>query len=142
MYDPCQVFRSSVEFHRHYTFRNQLGCSRAYDVYAEYFIGVFIGQHFHQAGGITHGKPTTGGRKWERPAAVCNAFFFELLLCFTHPCDFRIGIDHPGHGIKVDVCGFTRNQLSDCDTFFRGLVGQHWSTYAIADSPDAGNRCL
>src|SRR5690606_17568305 len=58
-------------------------------------------------------------------------------LGLADPGDFRLGVDHPGHGIQVDVAGQAGDEFRHRDAFLAALVRQHRPAYAVTHGPDA-----
>src|SRR3546814_15532891 len=65
---------------------------------------------------------------------VCSS---DLLLGPADPGDFRLGVDHVGDGVVVDVAGQAGDQLGHRDAFLEALVRQHRAAHAVADRPHA-----
>src|SRR3546814_232808 len=72
-----------------------------------------------------------------RSGLVRRAVFLELLLGPADPGDFRLGVDHVGDGVVVDVAGQAGDQLGHGDAFLEALVRQHRAAHAVADRPHA-----
>ena len=107
-------------------------------MYAQNLVGRRIGQHFYHAGGVAQSPRAAIGQKWEGTCLVSPARSFELLFGLTHPCDLRIGVNHPRNGVEVDMPMLASNALSHGNALFLGLVRQHRAAHHIANRPDVG----
>ena len=70
------------------------------------------------------------------PGAVGDAGGLQLLLGLADPGDLRRRVDHPGHGVEVDVAMLAGDALGDRDAFLLGLVREHRAAHDVADRPD------
>src|SRR3546814_5869159 len=82
-----------------------------------------------------HGAAERGER--EAAGLVRRAVFLELLLGSADPGDFRLGVDHVGDGVVVDVAGQAGDQLGPADAFLDALVRQHRAAHAVSDRTHA-----
>src|SRR6185437_2929341 len=75
----------------------------------------------------------------EREAAdlVRDAGVLQFLLGLAGPGDFGFGVDHPRHGVEVDVTGLAGDPLGHRHAFLGTLVRQHRAAHGVADRPHA-----
>ena len=138
MADACDVFGRGLELHRHHGLGDQLGRLRSDDVNAQNLIGLGIGQDLDHPGGVTHCARAAVRHEREGSRLVASALGLELLFRLPDPRDFRRGVDHPRHGVEVDVRVLTGDAFGHRHTFLFGLVRQHRPTNHVANRPDVG----
>ena len=134
-----QIFAGTLELHCDHAFRDQLRGIGAQDVHTQDFVCFCIREHFDQPARVSacQGSAICGERK--RACFVVAAGSLEFLLCLANPGNFRFRIDHPGHGVKMDMGRFAGDQFGNCHTFFGSLVRQHRAAHAVTNGPDAGS---
>ena len=106
-------------------------------MHAQDAVGLFVRDDLDEAGRLAHGHGTAHGGKREAADLVRDALVLALGFGLADPGQLGLGVDHPRHGIQIDMAGQARNEFGHSDAFFGCLVGQHGSTHAIADRPDA-----
>ena len=124
---------------RYKHFVHQLGYSDADQMHAQYAIGFSMGDDFDEPGGFTHSYCTADSGKRKATGFIRNVFGFELLFGFTHPCDFRLGIDYPGHSIQIDMARQSGDTFRNGNAFLKAFMGQHRAANTIAYRPNAVN---
>lgn len=73
--------------------------------------------------------------KPEVPFLYSTPSGFELLFGFTHPSDFRIGVNHERYVVEVDMRFLTYNAFGNGNAFVAGFVCQHRAANHVADCP-------
>src|SRR5690606_36443471 len=135
--DPGDVVGGTLELHGQHALVHQLGDVGAHQVHAQHAVGLGVGQDLHEARRLDHRHRAAVGREREAAGLVRDAFFLELLLGLADPGQLRLGVDHPGDGVHVDVAGQAGDQLGHRDAFLEALVRQHRPAHAVAHRPDA-----
>ncbi|MNT33155.1 hypothetical protein D3C72_1690670 [compost metagenome] len=131
------VFRRGRELHGHAELTDHFADARADQVYAEYLVGLGVGQDFGEAFGLMVDLgPAVGGER-ELADFVLAAFGLELLFGLANAGQFRAGVDHPGNQVVVDLMGFTGNPLDAGHCFIFGLVREHRARGHVTDHPHA-----
>jgi hypothetical protein len=77
----------ACELHRHHGLGDQLGGVGADDVHAEDAVGLGVGQHLDEAGGVAHARARGRWPERESCRPVFDAGGLELLLGLADPGD-------------------------------------------------------